>query len=240
MIFYRKWQPVAALTFDLDDTLYDNGPVIRAAEQITQQHMASHYPATRDKQYAWWLTVRQQVIQDIPEYRYDMIRLRREVLTRGLSGCGYNGQQLLTAVDDICNLFNQCRSDFTVAADVQQVLARLAEHYPLVAITNGNVNLQTIGIADYFQLALHASITQPAKPASSMFRRASEYLQLKPQQVLHVGDSLINDVLGGALYGCKTAWYAFDREMHLNAETVEVLPDVQFANLQELPQLLCP
>ena len=231
---------MAALTFDLDDTLYANGAVIRAAEQVTQQHMANQYPATRDKRPVWWLTVRQQVLQDIPEYRHDMIRLRREVLTRGLSECGYWGQQLLSAVDDICAVFNECRSDFTVAADVQQVLARLAERYPLVAITNGNVNLQTIGIADYFQLALHASITQPAKPAPNMFQLASEHLQLKPEQVLHIGDSLVNDVLGGALFGCKTGWYAFDRAMRLSAEPVEVLPDVQFANLQELPQLLCP
>ena len=26
MQFYRRWQPVAAISFDLDDTLYDNGP----------------------------------------------------------------------------------------------------------------------------------------------------------------------------------------------------------------------
>ncbi|MGP1084095.1 5-amino-6-(5-phospho-D-ribitylamino)uracil phosphatase YigB, partial [Serratia sp. CY58181] len=29
MQFYRPLRPLAALTFDLDDTLYDNRPVIR-------------------------------------------------------------------------------------------------------------------------------------------------------------------------------------------------------------------
>ena len=33
MQFYRRWQPVAAISFDLDDTLYDNGPAIARAEQ---------------------------------------------------------------------------------------------------------------------------------------------------------------------------------------------------------------
>ncbi|SVK45665.1 flavin mononucleotide phosphatase [Acinetobacter baumannii] len=33
MHFYRPLRPLAALTFDLDDTLYDNRPVIRQTEQ---------------------------------------------------------------------------------------------------------------------------------------------------------------------------------------------------------------
>ena len=31
--FYRQLQPIKVITFDLDDTLYDNYFVIRAAEQ---------------------------------------------------------------------------------------------------------------------------------------------------------------------------------------------------------------
>ena len=38
MHFYRRWQPVAAISFDLDDTLYDNGPAIVRAEQWMLGH----------------------------------------------------------------------------------------------------------------------------------------------------------------------------------------------------------
>ena len=239
MIFYRKWQPVAALTFDLDDTFYDNGPVIRTAENTMLQYLVAQYPNTQDKTRDFWLAFRRETIQDIPEYRYDMIQLRREVLKRGLFACGYQGEILKQAVDNVYGVFSEARSNFRVSTHVQDILATLAERYPLVAITNGNVELDKIGIADYFQLSLHASAAQPAKPDKCMFQKASEYLQLSPEKILHVGDNLITDVLGGANFGCKTGWYAFDREMHLHSEPVKVLPDVQFADLQEMIELLC-
>lgn len=46
MHFYRRWQPVAAISFDLDDTLYDNGPAIERAEQWMLSHLRSEYLAT--------------------------------------------------------------------------------------------------------------------------------------------------------------------------------------------------
>ena len=46
MRFYRPLGPVKAMTFDLDDTLYDNGPVIRAAEVSLQDYIVKHYPRT--------------------------------------------------------------------------------------------------------------------------------------------------------------------------------------------------
>ena len=46
MHFYRRWQPVAAISFDLDDTLYDNGPAIVRAEQWMLSHLRSEYLAT--------------------------------------------------------------------------------------------------------------------------------------------------------------------------------------------------
>ena len=46
MQFYRRWQPVAAISFDLDDTLYDNGPAIERAEQWMLSHLRSEYLAT--------------------------------------------------------------------------------------------------------------------------------------------------------------------------------------------------
>ena len=46
MHFYRRWQPVAAISFDLDDTLYDTGPAIERAEQWMLAHLRSEYLAT--------------------------------------------------------------------------------------------------------------------------------------------------------------------------------------------------
>ncbi|CCK16965.1 2-haloalkanoic acid dehalogenase [Cronobacter universalis NCTC 9529] len=44
MYFYRPLGAIAALTFDLDDTLYDNRPVIARTEQETLAFMQCYHP----------------------------------------------------------------------------------------------------------------------------------------------------------------------------------------------------
>lgn len=47
MHFYRRLQRPAALTFDLDDTLYDNHPVIVRSEQAALDFYAAASPPCR-------------------------------------------------------------------------------------------------------------------------------------------------------------------------------------------------
>lgn len=239
MIFYRRWQPVKALTFDLDDTFYDNHPYIRHAVDEQYAFMLTHYPQTQDKPKSFWWGIRNQVLRDNPEYKSDMIRLRKASLTRGLEQCGLSGMALTKAVQDTYDHFYYLRSNFLVRDQVKQILGKLAEKYPIVAITNGNVDLERIGIAEYFELVLHASVEQPMKPNPVMFRRAENHFNLSPDQILHVGDNLEKDVWGAINSGFRAGWYADNREMLLTQEEVLALPDVEFSDLDELVELLC-
>ncbi|HAS8091126.1 TPA: 2-haloalkanoic acid dehalogenase, partial [Vibrio vulnificus] len=47
MKHYRPLQPIAAMTFDLDDTLYDNRPVIERLEREVLAWLATQHPATQ-------------------------------------------------------------------------------------------------------------------------------------------------------------------------------------------------
>lgn len=239
MKFYRQWQPVQALTFDLDDTFYDNHPYIVRAEQLQIAFMHNTYPATHQLSPAFWRQLRNEVVAEFPQYKSDMIRLRRTVLTRGLKAAGMQGDELTDAMESIYQKFYFERSNFKVRDEVKDVLARLSQQYPLVAITNGNVELDRIGIAEYFQLALHASHEQPMKPDPCMFNKAVDFLNLPPERILHVGDNLEKDVMGAINAGFRAGWYADDREMNIATERAHVLPHVEFATLSEMVDLLC-
>lgn len=238
MIFYRKIDKIQAISFDLDDTLYDNQPYIVEAETQLRSFLQQAFPLTQHCDAHFWSRTKKQVLQQKPELKLDMGQLRRHILHSGLSHVGYQGEQLLDAVEQCFNHFYFHRSNFTVDKTICSLLSELSQRLPLVAITNGNVNLKQIGIGEYFQHSLHASFAHTMKPHPKMFELACDYLQLPPRQILHVGDSLINDVYGAHRAGMRSAWYAHNRTMSLNSEFTPLLPDVVLHRLGELMHLL--
>jgi putative hydrolase of the HAD superfamily len=238
MIFSRHWQPVKAISFDLDDTLYDNHPFIISAEKAMYQHMVDHHPIAAHTDRGFWRQFRSALIKSEPALKSDMILLRQRTLTAGFSALGLTGIALKEAVDDVYECFYFERSNFKIDIHVANTLEQLANRVPLVAITNGNVDLGRVGIQPFFSQCFHASIQQPMKPHRAMFDKAKDYLGLAGKDILHVGDNLEKDIMGGRQAGFKTAWYAINRKMDLNSEPTSILPDVQLANLDELLELV--
>lgn len=50
------------------------------------------------------------------------------------------------------------------------------------------------------------------KPRPEIFLRALELMDVKPEEVLHVGDSLSSDVAGAKRLGIKTCWLNRNRK----------------------------
>ena len=246
MQFFRSINKVAAMTFDLDDTLYNNEPIIRRAEQALQAHIAEHHREAAKLSAHDWLQLKRAAIAKDTRLASDMGQLRRVVLTAALSGTPANQLSLApaadlalrSAVEDCFNCFYDARSDFTLADNVHNTLDKLSQRIPLVGITNGNANTQKVGLDSYFQNILHASIERPMKPAVSMFNEAALLLKVEPAHILHVGDNIIKDVLGAVNAGYQSAWFACNRPMELALEPVSVLPHVQLHTLEELTQFV--
>ena len=72
--------------------------------------------------------------------------------------------------------------------DVRRALARLSQDYALATISNGNADIEIIGIGHYFSHKVQARDVGVAKPAPAIFEHALAALELEPHQVLHVGD----------------------------------------------------
>ncbi|EAR9630983.1 5-amino-6-(5-phospho-D-ribitylamino)uracil phosphatase YigB, partial [Salmonella enterica] len=66
MRFYRPLGRIAALTFDLDDTLYDNRPVILRTEQEALAFMQNYHPSLRSFQNVDLQRIRQAVREAEP------------------------------------------------------------------------------------------------------------------------------------------------------------------------------
>lgn len=238
MIFYKPLPLIRAISFDLDDTLYNNMPFIHEAERCLTEYIQSKYPETSALSRSDWKKIRTSVLLSRPELSNDMGLLRKNVLTQAFLIVGLRDKQLENAVIDCFDYFYFKRSDFKVDDGVIKILKKLSKRVPLLAITNGNVDCEAIGIAPFFTYILHASVDMPMKPAMDMFNKASDHLNIPSKNILHVGDHLDKDVLGATRAGYQSAWLAVNRDMSLMKERALVLPNVQLAALSELKQLV--
>ncbi len=130
------------------------------------------------------------------------------------------------------------RNRFEVPQQSLDVLAQLGQEIPLVAITNGNVDLDRIGLTPYFQQVFKAGPDGSAKPAPDMFTKAQQFLDLPSEHILHVGDHLVTDVQGAKLSGFAACWFNDMNKNVINKEKTRTLPDVEINSLQSLLTLL--
>lgn len=235
MHFYRRWQPVAAISFDLDDTLYDNGPAIERAEQWMLAHLRTEYLATAMLDKPRWLELKRNLLLEQPALRHDVSLARRHGIQAALMAGGMAETKAAQEAESVFAAFLAERSRIEVSASTHALLAHLAERYPLAVITNGNLDLAQAELADYFTLVCKAGEGARMKPAPDMFRQVQESLGLAPEQILHVGDHPETDVLGARLHGFRAAWL---NERQLPWRQLRLLPDVELATLDELGELL--
>ncbi|MDM7859171.1 HAD-IA family hydrolase [Alteromonas sp. ASW11-36] len=238
MLVFRQLQRPQAITFDLDDTLYDNGPIIRRATAKLQDYITTEHPAIAALVPSQWNPCRKAAIRQDPRLSSDMTRLRKAVLRRLGELAGYSAEQCEQLAESGYQVFYQARSDFSINENVYSLLSELVKHMPIVAITNGNVDLQQVGIGHLFSACYQANIHAPMKPSPVMFDRALVELGLPAERVLHVGDHLVKDVWAAHQVGMQSAWFACNREMNLRNEPCRILPTVQLCALNDLLKLV--
>lgn len=197
-------QLVKAITLDLDDTLWPVWPAIERAEKALENWLGQHAPMT----VALFANprarhdIREQVSRARPDLRYQLSTLRREAIRLALTLSGENPALAEPAFD----VFFEERNRVTLFEDALPGLAFLASRFPLVAVSNGNADIQRIGIGQFFHASISAQRFGVGKPHPRIFHAAAGSVGVTPANVLHVGDDCTLDVMGALNCGMQTVW----------------------------------
>ena len=225
-------QNIRAITLDLDDTLWEIGPVIRDAERALWNWLGANYPRIPERFTADdMLQLRQQVIEEFTDRSHDFSFMRRAVLSKVAEASGYDDE----LVEPAFEVFYRVRNSVELFPDVVPHLERLYARYTVVAVTNGNANLEAIGISHLFDGVVTAIEAGAAKPSRRIFELAIEKAGVANDRILHVGDHPETDVHGAREAGLRTAWINRSGEQwpgHMAP------PDATISNLAELVKLL--
>ncbi len=229
--------PVRAITLDLDDTLWPFAPIGARIEERLHAFFLEHSPATAERfPIPRMRTLRGQVHAENLHLHHDLSALRRLAIERALRETG--GDPVLAEAAHA--LFHRERNRVDFYPDALEGLRRLAARVPVVAVTNGNADLEAIGIAHLFAGQTSALMHGRPKPHASIFLAACDGHGCAPGDVLHVGDDIELDVLGARRAGLRTCWiHRGDKpEGDSRWPEHEPAPDLQFDSLVALAEWL--
>lgn len=231
MKYYRPLKPFKAISFDLDDTLYDNHPVIKKAESDFILYLNKTHSELSELTQRQWLLYKNHLAKEDPALKEDVSLWRLAILKRIMVIYGIPEFKAIEYAKQAFAKFLQLRSDFIVPEESIKLLQKLALTYPVIAITNGNVDERQIGLHDKFEFILKAGNGLKAKPQDDLFIEAARRLNIEVSDILHIGDHLVSDVYGAQNSGAQAVWFNPDKQS-LNGAIL--LPTVEINCLDQL------
>lgn len=219
------------MTFDLDDTLWLCAPVIQNAEFVFYTWLVQHYPAISARYDIDALVFhRREVFAMYPDQAHDFSWLRRRWLERLARDFGADDR----LVEEGFRVYHTARNDITLLPGAHNTLQLASSIYQCGTITNGNADIEMVGIGRYFDFSVTAASAGASKPSPAIFESAVEQSGRQPGQILHIGDDPDRDVRGAAAVGMRTVWI----NPQGNQWHGDDPPDFELHLVSELPRLI--
>ena len=228
--------PIRAVTFDLDDTLWDVEPAIARAERDLRTWLDANCPemAARYDREALF-RIRGEIIAQRPPLRHDVSELRVQVLKSALLRTGRDAQEAERLARAGFEVFLASRHAIEYYDYAAEVLRKLRRRYVLGVLTNGNADVRRLDIGPLFHFAIQAGEVGSSKPEPVMFKEAMRRTRLRSREIVHVGDHLENDVAGAKRLGWYTVWV---NRANAPRPAGAAAADGEVACLSELPAVI--
>jgi HAD superfamily hydrolase (TIGR01549 family) len=222
---------IEGIFFDLDDTLILCEPAMEAAHAVCATHLdvpASAITGAINAVYA------DEFDFGCPYY-HDLKTLSSGELRRILTKKAFVRLGIAADVEAIVTLY-EAEEALRIAAfaDTHTVLTELKTRFPLGIITNGPSRMQRekierLDLAPYFHPIVVDTEVGYSKPDPIIFAHAAHAMDILPENLLFVGNSLTADIVGANGAGWTSVWvntYGADCGEHVPHHEIRVLSDL--------------
>ena len=229
---------IKAITFDLDDTLWNNIPVLIKAERDVIEWLLTHFPNINDHHdisttINEFRDFKDQIKQANPALTHQVTNLRKVSLEQFLINADYS-EKASEGANQAMEVFLTARHQVDYFDYVEAVLAELNQQYTLGVLTNGNVNIRRLSIGDYFDFAFCADELNTSKPDPVFFQAGIQAAKVLPEEIAHVGDHPEYDVIGAKEVGLKAIWFNPEQA----SWDYHIKPDAVISCISELPKAI--
>ena len=198
---------IRMITFDLDDTLWDNVPTITKAEIETRKWIENKVGKINWGDLNDFLNLREELIKEDESIKWDISKLRKEIFRRKLAHITpekYRNK----LVEDAFAVFISRRHEVMLFDGVEVALKQLSKNFLLGVLTNGNADIFRFNIGKYFSFSVSSLEAKNSKPNRAHFDKAIEIMEnIKFDEILHIGDHQVNDILAAYNLGIESLWF---------------------------------
>jgi 2-haloalkanoic acid dehalogenase type II len=216
---------IKAVTFDAYGTLLQNEDLTLIPRRIVADHGLS---VGGDDVLRRWIDLYFEATQQRP-FR-TLREIAEQILPRVLQEFGAT-----TDAAPYVELYFQVTTKVELYPEALEVLNGLGPVRSAIVSNADHEHLASWNFKWPVQFIVISEAVRAYKPHPLMFQRALEQLGLQPHEVLHVGDSDVDDVKGAQAAGLRVAW--LNRTGRSRRPDVPP-PDFEIRDLTELAALL--
>ena len=225
---------ISTISFDGDMTLWDFRKVMRHSLKHTLVELQRQVPTQRVLELTVdeMVVIRNQFAEEAKGKIWNLEEIRLRAFEKTLEYVGCPDKELAVHLNAI---YRKHRfEDVELYPDVISTFDVLGQQFKLGLLSNGNTYPERCGLEGHFAFVVFSQDVQVEKPDRRIFEITAQRAGCELAQMLHVGDSLENDVAGARNAGAHSVW--------LNREGVsndtEIHPDYEVASLAEIPEIL--
>jgi 2-haloalkanoic acid dehalogenase type II len=220
---------IRAISFDGDGTLWDFERVMRESLQHVLGELQRVDPeAAARTSVNRMIEIRDSVGVEAKGVITDLETIRLEAFRRTLQDIGKTDDALAHHLNEI--YLKHRFEDIELFDDVLPVLKTLQTRYAIGLLSNGNSYPERVGLSGVFSFVVLSQDHGIEKPDPRIFQIALREAGCSKEQLLHVGDSLINDIGGAINFGIMCVWLNRSK----NANSVGITPDFEADSLWQL------
>jgi len=223
-----------AISFDADGTLWDFEKAMRTSLAHTLAELRHVAPdgATAALTVDRLIAIRDAVADAMYGRGSSMEDIRLAAFVQTLESVGRPDRAVARYLTD----FYLARrfGDIALYPDVIPALDRLRGRYRIGLASNGNTYPERCGLAGRFDFTVLAQDRGARKPSRAFYEVVLREAGVAAGALVHVGDSLTNDVAGAQSIGVRAIW--LNRDSRSNASGIR--PDAEITSLSDLPATL--
>jgi putative hydrolase of the HAD superfamily len=225
-----KISQIRAISFDGDMTLWDFDKVMRHSLAHALIELRARLPGDKcvDLPVDHMIEIRNAVAEELKGERVALEAIRLEAFRRTVAMAGSDNDELAAHLNSI--YLKHRFANIELYPDVLPLLDSIAGRYVLGLVSNGNGYPEGCGLQGRFAFVIFAQTVGVEKPDPAIFQQACREARCSPEQLMHIGDSLVSDVAGARRAGAVSVWLNRGRKPN----RTDIRPDHEIHSLVEI------